>query len=210
MQAGCVATPAHPGDTLWVGGDLGASALGRHLLLAGARPGPEALKLPDSLLLEGAELDGALRCVDRHLAPQPQLELGQRLATGSRTAALDLSDGLSIDLARLAKASGVDAELALDRLPIDPDTKALADRLEVDALALALHGGEDYVLLFTLPPGEEPPVGGCRRIGRLVEPEGLAGRLWKRRPEGAESSAEEARREAIPIQGWDHFAPSDR
>lgn len=112
---------ARAGDSIWISGELGGSALG----LAVGR---------------GA----AWR---RHLYPEPRLELGRYLrARLKATSAMDLSDGVSIDLHRLAKASGLKARL--DRpLPIAPGA----------TLDQALHGGEDYELLFTLAPGVEPP-----------------------------------------------------
>jgi thiamine-monophosphate kinase len=74
---------------------------------------------------------------------------------GKATACIDLSDGLSLDLHRLAKASGVAAQL--DRIPI----------VRGVTIERALHGGEDYELLFTLPPRLKPPAG-TTRIGTMV------------------------------------------
>jgi len=85
---------------------------------------------------------------------QPRLALGRKLA-GKATACIDLSDGLSLDLHRLAKASGVAAQL--DSIPIVREA----------TLERALHGGEDYELLFTLPPRAKPPAG-TTRIGTMV------------------------------------------
>jgi thiamine-monophosphate kinase len=68
---------------------------------------------------------------------------------------MDLSDGLSVDLHRLCMASGVAAEI--DRLPVARGA----------TIERALHGGEDYELLFTLPPGI-PAVKGTSRIGTIV------------------------------------------
>jgi thiamine-monophosphate kinase len=112
---------ARPGDQIYVTGQLGASALGLRTRRGAAWK--------------------------RHLWPQPRLELGRILRTRFRaTAAMDLSDGLSLDLHRLCLASGVAAELD-GALPIFAGA----------ALADALHGGEDYELLFTVRPGLRPP-----------------------------------------------------
>lgn len=113
---------ARPGDVLYVSGPLGGSALGLERL----RQGRDAK-------------DPAVR---RHLYPQPRLDL--RLTA---TAALDLSDGLSIDLYRLAQASQVGAAVRSNAVPVFPGA----------SLDQALHGGEDYELLFTLPPSRRPP-----------------------------------------------------
>jgi thiamine-monophosphate kinase len=112
---------ARPGDGIYVSGELGASALG---LERGSG---------------GAWL--------RHLRPQPRLALGTFLRKDLKaTAAMDLSDGLSIDLYRLCRASRVAA--SIDR-PLPVFRGATLDH--------ALHGGEDYELLFTLPPACKPP-----------------------------------------------------
>jgi thiamine-monophosphate kinase len=83
----------------------------------------------------------------RHLRPQPRLALGRFLReTVHATAAMDLSDGLSLDLARLCRASGLGAEIAAP-----PVWRGAT-------LAQALHGGEDYELLFTAPPRAPVPI----------------------------------------------------
>jgi len=112
---------ARAGDSIWISGELGGSALG----------------------LE----KGRGAAWRRHLYPEPRLELGRYLRSRLKaTAAMDLSDGVSIDLHRLAKASGLKARL--DR-PLPVASGATLDQ--------ALHGGEDYELLFTLAPGIKPP-----------------------------------------------------
>ncbi|MBL8226988.1 MAG: thiamine-phosphate kinase [Bryobacterales bacterium] len=127
---------AKTGDGIYVSGALGASALG---LATG----------------KGA----AFR---RHLRPEPRLKLGIALREKLHaTAAMDLSDGLSLDLHRLCTASGVAADLNGD-LPIWGGATP----------AQALHGGEDYELLFTVPSGVKVPsqISGIplTRIGEVV------------------------------------------
>jgi thiamine-monophosphate kinase len=114
---------ARPGDGIYVSGKLGGSALGLR-----TRRG-EAWRV--------------------HLYPQPRLRLGRFLGEVLHaTAAMDLSDGLSLDLHRLCLASRVSAEL--EREPPVFRGANLED---------ALHGGEDYELLFTLSPRTRPPAG---------------------------------------------------
>ncbi len=90
-----------------------------------------------------------------HLFPAPRLRVGEILrAKGLATACIDLSDGLSTDLAHLCDASSVNAEIEARQLPLN----ALAAELpREDALRAALHGGEDYELLFTAKAGTRVP-----------------------------------------------------
>jgi thiamine-monophosphate kinase len=116
---------ARPGDGIYVSGALGGSALGFAI---------------------GPGKAGGGRAWKRHARPQPRLALGKFLrARLGATAAMDLSDGLSLDLRRLCLASGLEAEIA--EPPRYP--RATQDQ--------ALHGGEDYELLFTAGPGVRPP-----------------------------------------------------
>jgi len=112
-----------PGDRLFVTGPLGSSAAGLRLLRAGEGESNEAVR--------------------RHRRPLPRLGEGTAAAELGASAMLDLSDGLSLDLDRLARASGVGVEL------ITVPVAAGASEEE------ALGGGEDYELLFSLPPGRE-------------------------------------------------------
>ncbi|PIE65740.1 MAG: thiamine-phosphate kinase [Deltaproteobacteria bacterium] len=136
-----------PGDTLLVRGDVGRSGLGlrRWLEAASGRAGwAEDHPVEDAVL-------------QAHLRPRPPLEAGPAaLALGAR-AGMDLSDGLAVDLPRLARASEVTLVVDLDRLPADP---LLAG---VSAVARA-SGGEDYALVVLAPP---------ERVAKLVA-EGFA------------------------------------
>jgi thiamine-monophosphate kinase len=139
---------ARPGDLLYVSGSLGGSALGLLRLMAGS--------------------DGRGAAVRRHLFPEPRLAVGRLLAGKLKaTAAMDLSDGLSMDLTRLARGSGVGAEIDAARVPVFPGA----------SLEQALHGGEDYELLFAVRPGTRVPasVGGVRLvwIGRVRKRKGV-------------------------------------
>lgn len=125
---------ARPGDLIAVSGTLGAAAAGFRLLAGDARRRQAAT----------ADL-----LVAAHLRPQPRVALGQVLAARGASAAMDLSDGLSGDLPKLLAASGVDGRIELARLPVAAAVRA---HFPDDWLELALHGGEDYELLFTLPP----------------------------------------------------------
>lgn len=185
---------ARPGDSLWLGGSVGTSAAGQRLVARGARLAGNLVSLPAALKLPTRLLPAARRAVRRHLSPTPQLELGRWLGRRQRAAAIDLSDGLAKDLHRLCAASGVGAEVEQAAIIIDNDLPELAQAVGSDALELALAGGEDYVLLFTLPPRSRPPAeGSSRRIGKItaegtVHLVGAAGKI-----------------ERLSASGWDHL-----
>jgi thiamine-monophosphate kinase len=119
---------ARPGDRIWVSGKLGGSAAIVKRLYSGEEISPNAS--------------------NRHFYPIPRLAVGRWLQENKlATAMIDTSDGLSVDLAHICEESAVDGVLNLDAIPIANG----AD------LSLALHGGEDYELLFTLPRGKPAP-----------------------------------------------------
>lgn len=129
---------ARPGDPIYVSGTLGLSALGLRLLRSKTRRP-----------VSDAEAARALRA---HLHPEPRCALGAYLANQRLASALiDVSDGLSTDLDHLCQASGAGATIWQDRLPVPPWPAGRQFR-SADSLRLALHGGEDYELLFTVPP----------------------------------------------------------
>ncbi len=184
---------ARPGDSIWVGGSLGESAAGRRLLARGARLAGRGARLPAGFTVTPATRRAAGRAVRRHLAPQPQVELGRWLAHRRRAAAIDVSDGLAIDLHRLCRSSGVGAVIDAGRLPLPPGLDHLAERLGLAPLRLALAGGEDYVLLFALPPTVRPPARfAATDIGEIVD-----GRRV--------TVVAEGRRRPLPPDGWDHL-----
>jgi thiamine-monophosphate kinase len=161
---------------------IGAVPKGKSLLRSGARPG-------DRIFVSG-ELGGSAGAVvrmrsrqtankpkeklnprdySRHFYPEPRIELGRTLREkGLASAMIDTSDGLSTDLAHLCEESGVGAELDAALIP-----RASIGRpaCKVD-LDLALHGGEDYELLFTSSPGKRvpPKIGGVAltQIGHIT------------------------------------------
>ncbi|MEZ5333637.1 MAG: thiamine-phosphate kinase [Thermoanaerobaculia bacterium] len=172
---------ARPGDTLWLGGPVGWSRLGREL------SGSAAIER-----LPAAQRRDGRRARRIHREPTPQLALGQALARRRRCAAIDVSDGLALDLARLCRESGVGAVVEREALPCPPE--ALARALGLDRLDCALHGGEDYVLLFTLAPGvRSSPEAGPVRIGTITDGGGLV-------------LATGGHTRALPARGWDHLS----
>ncbi|MHB8487439.1 MAG: thiamine-phosphate kinase [Candidatus Acidiferrales bacterium] len=135
---------ARPGDLIYVSGELGRAQLGLELILRGL-----------------AQRRSLRKYLQPHLYPKIPLALGQWLATRRlATAMMDISDGLSTDLARLCDASGVGARIWSAKIPKVKIPTVLA-RLDLNALELALHGGEDYCLLFTVRPKS------AKRLGRV-------------------------------------------
>jgi thiamine-monophosphate kinase len=139
---------ARPGDQLFVSGQLGLSALGLRSILGGQELAGKSSRKP---ALSPGKLSGALRA---HLYPQPRCGLGLFLSEKRLASALiDLSDGLSTDLTRLCAASQVGARLVAEQIPVP--TLASRGKFSHDAaLSLALNGGEDYELLFSVPPNK--------------------------------------------------------
>ncbi|GAA3834184.1 thiamine-phosphate kinase [Brevibacterium ammoniilyticum] len=189
---------ARPGDEIWLAGTLGRAAGGLDLLFAGARPGDD---LPE----------GLASLIATQLAPQPDYAAMAHRPAAS--AMIDVSDGLSTDLGRIADASGVHAEIdrtALDDLvaPLRPaaryvlaaraadgaggDDAGAGGAVSDDAVeALALHwvldGGEDHGFVASSPVSAADPVG-WRRIGEMQAGSGVG-------LDGA----------PVPTSGFSHF-----
>ena len=136
---------ARPGDHIFVTGTLGGAAAGLRLILGGARLTKGSGRQRDTRTIEQLLL--------RQLRPEPRVGWGmilgkERLAT----ALIDLSDGLSSDLAHLCDESGTGALIEASRIPIDPLLVEVCEQEGLDPYSLALHGGEDFELLFTVRP----------------------------------------------------------
>jgi thiamine-monophosphate kinase len=167
---------ARPGDAVWVSGTIGDAALGLALL-------KEEVAEPPS--------DGGL-LIARYWLPQPRIALGRSLA-GRATACLDVSDGLLGDLDHIAGHSGVGIEIEADAVPLSAPARRLVRR---DAAwgGIALTGGDDYELAFTLPEGQTPPESEVRltRIGRVLDGEGV-------------TVVRDGRLVEVKGRGWRHF-----
>ena len=167
---------ARLGDRIFVSGKLGGSAAAvlRMQKKGKRRPNP--------------------RDDSRHFYPEPRVELGRILREKRLASAMiDTSDGLSTDLVHLCEESGVGAELDAALIPRASVGKP-AHKVDLD---LALHGGEDYELLFTAPPGKRVPskIAGVTltQIGRITRPS----KIFLRDARGI------ARQ--LKTQGWEHF-----
>jgi len=182
---------ARPGDAIYVTGRLGAAEAGLGLLRRG---GPTAIKR-----------HARSYSLQRHLYPEPRLAIGEWLAREKlASAAMDLSDGVSTDLARLCEASGAGALLRSDAIPCAPDARSESPTPWQRLLLRALHGGEDYELLFTVPPRRAKRIPQTfhgvpiTRIGEITSQRGV--RLLDRA----------GRLRLLSAGGWDHFSRTTR
>jgi thiamine-monophosphate kinase len=174
---------AEPGDLIFVSGRLGEAELGLRTLRRGRA------------VVRG----NSNRWIKKHLYPEPRLALGRWLAEKRlATAMMDLSDGLSTDLSRLCAASRVGARIAIDKIPkVElPKTKG---RKPLGLTELALHGGDDYELLFTVRLKQAGAVPSSFQslplscIGEITRER----QLMLTGPEGLE--------EKLVARGWDPF-----
>lgn len=163
---------AKSGDLIYVTGEVGGSAAVLHLFRTGKKMNP------------------GNRAQARHFFPEPRLAAAERLR-GLATSMIDVSDGLSSDLAHICAESKVGAVIAARNIP-----QALGADLE-----LALHGGEDYELLFTASPRTKIPATIARvrvtQIGRITRQPGI----WLERG---------GTREKLKTGGWQHFKGGKR
>jgi thiamine-monophosphate kinase len=167
---------ARPGDRIYVSGELGGSAAAVWQMRRNPKKNLNPREYP------------------RHFFPEPRIELGRVLREkGIASAMIDTSDGLSTDLAHICEESGVGAEIERE---VIPRARVGKPAREVD-LQFALHGGEDYELLFTSPPGKRVPsrIAGIAitQIGQITRRR----KIFLRRREGVGYELE-------PL-GWEHF-----
>jgi thiamine-monophosphate kinase len=171
---------ARPGDSLYVTGELGSAAWTLQQLREGG------------LAALGRKGRPRYKAHAAYFYPQPRIAVGRwLLEQGLATAAIDVSDGLSTDLGHICEESGVGALLHEAAIP-------RPSGLPTSSLHYALHGGEDYELLFTAPGSRSVPSKIARvrvtRIGEIVR-----GRdMWLVDSHG--------QRKALQPRGWEHFA----
>jgi thiamine-monophosphate kinase len=177
---------ARPGDIIYVSGKLGRAQLGL------------------DLVLRGHARDRQMRAlVQPHLYPKIRIALGSWLAQHQiATSAMDISDGLSTDLARLCAASQVGAKIYANKIPlvkIPPSAASKLTKRKSDPLLRALHGGEDYELLFTIARRQAKKLRGAPGASALTP----VGEITRHRqlvlvtPDGRDMP--------LKPQGWDPF-----
>ena len=193
---------AGPGDRVLVTGSLGGSAGG--LRLARATAGRAGTGGTGESFREALASEWGRDLLATHFRPAARVGEGQTLAARGATSMIDVSDGLAIDLTRLCRESRVAAIVRLADVPVAAELEELSRLTESDPLDLALHGGEDYELLVTLPSAavedaqrslQERFGTPLTEIGEITEGEGVT---------AVDAAGVEAPLEA---RGWDHFAP---
>lgn len=164
---------ARPGDRIYVTGTLGNAATVLKRLFNGKKIRPTS--------------------TNQHFYPVPRVEIGFQLQKKKLARAMiDVSDGLSIDLAHICEESGVSALIEAGKIPIAKGA----------TLELALHGGDDYELLFTASPGAKVP----KKIAGV--PITMIGTIGRKLSRGSPVQIRETsgRRKSLVPAGWQHFA----
>ena len=175
---------ARPGDLIYVTGTLGDSGAGLELVRnaeCGVRSKTPAVR----------------KLIGKHLRPVPRVAEGRKLAAaGIASAMIDVSDGLSSDLGHVCEQSGVGAEVFADRIPLSKELRA-AKGLKLPPMKYALSGGEDYELLFTVPPDKIKKLSALRiaatEIGTITRVRSM--RMINERGQGR----------PLMVSGYDHF-----
>lgn len=160
-------------DLICVSGDLGAAFMGLQLLERekAVFSGEKEFK-PD--------FSGKEYILERQLKPEARKDIIERLAEKNilPTSMIDISDGLSSELIHLCKQSNVGCRIYEEKIPIDYQTAVMAEEFNMNVTTVALNGGEDYELLFTVPlhlHSEVSNIKGIHVIGHMAKPEyGLA------------------------------------
>jgi thiamine-monophosphate kinase len=181
---------AKPGDQIFVTGSLGAAAAGFRLIERGAHLADQDRVSNDTHILDQVLL--------RHLQPEPRIGWGMVLGQERLASAMiDISDGLSSDLNHLCSESSVGAFIDSALIPIDANVIELCGRRALDPLQLALHGGEDFELLFAVSPSKVAKLPrrvdgvSITRIGEITQSaDGIkiseGSRVWDLKPGGWE------------------------
>ena len=173
------------GDFLYVTGWLGDAALGLRVFEGGGnKAGTENLLM-------------------RHFTPLPRIREGQLFAErGIPNSMIDISDGLLADLNHIVEKSGVGAVVELSRIPFSPEFQAWANEYVPEPLSLALRGGEDYELLFSVSPDKRNEVEKLRQ--EISVPLTYIGKL-SQEVKGIWLKDEQGRLKEAEPWGYDHF-----
>lgn len=187
---------AKPNDLLVVSGDLGGAYMGLQVL----EREKEVFQVnPNSQ----PDLEPYSYIVERQLKPEARKDIVELLKKlGVRpTAMIDISDGLSSEILHLCKQSDVGCNLYEDKIPLDPTVISACEEFKIDSTMVALSGGEDYELLFTLSQKEFPKIKGNPHftvIGHMTD-----------KNEGSNLITRGNTKIQLTAQGWNSFKPEE-
>ncbi len=150
---------AKPNQLVCVSGDLGAAYMGLKIL-------EREKKLHEEDPEFQPELVGYDYVLERFLKPEPRVDvlLSLKEAGVKPGSMIDISDGLSSELLHICKASGCGCQVYDERIPVVEETKEAAAEFHMEPLVAALHGGEDYELLFTVPLSDYDKISAIREV----------------------------------------------
>jgi thiamin-phosphate kinase len=183
---------AKPGDMVMVTGSLGSAAAG-------------LLVLEDEQLAAKVAPENLVGVLAAQRTPTPRVAAGQWLAQHAVTTGIDVSDGLAADISHICEASGVGVQIEAESLPIQPETATVAALAGQNPQNLALFGGEDYELLFTVPTDR------AHALAReLFDATGVkATAIGTICMGSAITLFREGKPSPLPSTGWDHLRLSD-
>lgn len=188
---------ARPGDLIVVSGDLGAAYFGLQLL-----------EREKKIILENPEIKPDLEerkhVLGRFLKPEARQDIVDWLKMEQIMpgAMMDISDGLSSDLRHICHQSGVGATIWEEDIPLHPETREMAEVFGVPALTAALHGGEDYELLFTLAPEYREAIESHPQLTLIGEVEEAE--------KGVNLQTRSGSRYELKAQGWNAFRSGEK
>ncbi len=183
-------------DIICVSGDLGGAFLGLQLLEREKEIYNEDPEIqPD--------LSGYDYILERQLKPEARKDVVELLRDKnvSLTSMIDISDGLSSEILHLCKSSGRGCNIYHDKIPINPSVESAAKNFNLEPLICALHGGEDYELLFTVPLAEHEKIAGISGISMI-------GNMTKKGDKPL-LIAEEGNAMELVANGWDGLSPEE-
>lgn len=183
---------AKESDLICVSGDLGAAYMGLQLL-------ERENRVSNGQHNFQPQFGGKEYILERQLKPEARKDIIDILRNNGikPTAMMDISDGLSSELLHICKASNVGCRIYEDKIPIDYQTAIMAEELNMNLYTVALNGGEDYELLFTVPLTDYDKISslkGITVIGYVTKPELGAAMVT---PDSSEI--------ALVAQGWNAF-----
>lgn len=183
---------AKPNDIICVTGDLGASYMGLQLL---EREKREFLENPDMQ----PQLEDKVYLVGRQLKPEARTDIVYELQDAGvvPTSMIDISDGLASEILHLCNQSGMGAQVFEENIPIADETFLTADEFKVSPLTIALNGGEDYELLFTIQQSDYEKIKNSPHISFVG--------FMTNDPQAVELVTKAGGRFPIQAQGWQHL-----